>query len=118
MMSPDPREDDLAAEFAKLRDADGGKVPRFEAMWRPRPKRLSPWWIAAPAAAVPVLAAAAAVILWVARPQNEAAPAAGAVAPAALQAMVLDPEPLDFLLDSPSLGATPDFDTNPVATNR
>lgn len=99
-------------EFAKLRDADAQKVPPFEAMWRPRAKRLSPWWIALPATAVPVLAAAAAVLVWIASPHREPSPAAAA--PTTVQAMVLDPEPLDFLLDSPSLGSAPDFDSNPA----
>lgn len=111
-MSPDPGDEPLARELANLREADGAKVPPFEGMWRPRPKRLSPWWLAAPVAAVPVLAAAAAMILWVSSPQKEPRPASAG--PAAV--LVLDPEPLDFLLDSPSLGSSPDFDTNPIAT--
>lgn len=115
-MSPEPADDPLAREFAKLRAADADKVPPFEAMWRPRARRLSPWWLVAPAAAaVPVLAAAAAMILWISRPLQEARPAAAVGAgPVAVQ--VLDPEPLDFLLDSPVLGSSPDFDTNPIAT--
>lgn len=124
MTSPEPGDDRLAREFAKLRSADGDRVPPFEAMWRPRPKRRSPWWIAAPVATVPLLATAAAVILWIAHPRSEPAPAAPP-GPAAAQVTAqvtaevteLDPQPLDFLLDSPSLGETPDFDSNPIGNH-
>jgi len=98
-------------EFAKLRAEDADKVPPFEAMWRPRPKRASRWWLAAPAAGVPVLAAAAVMILWTAAPST---PAVTSAATTPVQAITLDPEPLDFLLDSPSLASAPDFDTNPI----
>jgi len=113
-MSPEPGDESLAHELAKLREADRANVPPFEGMWRARPKRLSPWWIAAPVTAVPVLVAAAVMILWVSRPLQEARPAAASAGPVAAQA--LDPEPLEFLLDSPVLGSAPDFDSNPLAT--
>lgn len=120
MTSPEPGDDRLAREFAKLRSADGDRVPSFEAMWRPRPKRRAPWWIAAPVAAVPLLVAAAAVIVWIAQPESGPSPAAAPVQVAAsfpAQLTRLDPQPLDFLLDSPGLGETPDFDSNPIGTH-
>jgi hypothetical protein len=101
-------------EFAKLRAEDADKVPPFEAMWRPRPKGVSRWWLAAPAAAVPALAVAAVMIFWIAAPHPESAPAVTSAAPTPVQAVTLDPEPLDFLLDDPTLASAPDFDTNPI----
>lgn len=105
-------DDRLKEGFAKLRADDARRAPPFEAMWSARPRRRSPWIVAAPM--VSMAAAAAVILVWCRVAQYEAAPSAAvAVAPAAPPAIADDPAPLDFLLDVPmgaSLAKVPDFD--------
>jgi hypothetical protein len=123
-MSDEPKVDDpaLRARFAELRRDDARRAPDFPSMWRPRARKaVSAWWIAAPAASF--AAAAAAVVLWVAssvtldRAPAERSPVASvsAVAPAPGPdvRVAMAPDPLGFLLDTPSLASVPDFDSDP-----
>jgi len=119
-MSDDPRTNDpeLRARFAELRGDDARRAPAFESMWRPRArarKVVSAWWVAAP---VVSFAAAAAFVVWIASPRaaDRAAPApvahASAVAPTEPDVRVaMEPDPLGFLLEEPSLASLPDFDS-------
>jgi len=114
-MTSELRDDALAERFAELRSADARRAPPFASMWRPSPSRsrVSPWWIAAPA--FTFVAAAAALAIWVGQKQL-AEPAAASAPPAATPQLAIsriEPGPLDFLLDQPSLAAIPDFDSDP-----
>ncbi|HSQ68165.1 MAG TPA: hypothetical protein VLM85_33375 [Polyangiaceae bacterium] len=121
-MTSEPRDETLARPFAELRRADAENAPPFDSMWRPSARgtrRVSPWWVTAPA--VSVVAAAAALALWVGLHRSaEPAPQSASVAaaspsPAGAQAASL---PLDFLLDQPSLATLPDFDSPPRGVGR
>jgi len=130
-MTSEPRDETLARPFAELRRADVENAPPFDSMWRPSARgtrRVSPWWVAAPA--VSVVAAAAALALWVGLHRSAAeAPAPGAAVAAAAPGLTtaqvasgvrgsIEPLPLDFLLDQPSLAAIPDFDSLPRSVGR
>ena len=106
-------DDDLRRGFAKLREADARRAPKFGEMQRPR-RRTSPLAVIVPLGGA--LAAAAAVVLWL-RVQSEAAAptaaspvvvAAPAIVPA--PAMAAPTAPLDFLLVRGSFAGVPDFD--------
>ncbi len=118
-MSMEPPDPKLSAEFAELRRRDAEKAPAFETMWRPRARRVSAWWVAAPAATF--VAAAAAAVLWIgsaAMRRAEPPPAAGAAVVAKPSEpelrVAMDPDPLGFLLEQPSISSVPDFDSVPV----
>ena len=106
---------DLDDAFAELRRADAAKAPPFARMWRPREKRVSIVWIAAPA--VSFVAAAAAVVIWIgvdARKADAPAPAAAiAAVPTPNVRVALEPDPLGFLLEQPSIASMPDLDRDP-----
>jgi len=98
--------------FAELRREDAKKAPPFARMWRPREKRVSIFWVAAPA--VSCAAAAAALVIWVAVDARRAdAPAPVAAVPAPSVRVAMEPDPLAFLLEQPSIASMPDLDRDP-----
>jgi hypothetical protein len=114
--------------FAKLRASDGKNVPPFDRMMSARRPRVSTWWIAAPSMTV-ATAAAAAFVFWISRGDSDRSLSAGVAAPAASAVVAsvvpstrvrvdVPPDPLAFLLDSPSLTSMPDFDSNPILEPR
>lgn len=109
-------DDNLRARFAELKRRDAKSAPPFERMWHAsRPKR-SPRGVVA--VVVPIAAAAAAVVLWFGAGSEPApAPAAVSVSKAApvSEAVVLDPAPLDFLLDMPNRGVRAATASDPLA---
>ena len=112
-MSDEPRDPELEGAFAELRRRDAERAPPFAPMWRPRRKRATVVWLAAPA--VTVAAAAAALVLWIGvRRDAEPAPPPAAAAVAAASApdlrVAMEPDPLGFLLEQP---ATANLDADP-----
>ncbi|HEY1957286.1 MAG TPA: hypothetical protein VGH28_16820 [Polyangiaceae bacterium] len=106
---------DLEKAFAELRRDDASKAPPFAPMWRPRQKRVSLLWIAAPAASF--VAVAAAFAIWIgtnAARKSDAAPPAAAVASGPSVRVAMEPDPLGFLLEQPSIASLPDFDVDPT----
>lgn len=102
--------------FAKLREADAKRAPPFDRMWRARPRRSVLWLIAPKAMAMTAIAAAACVVFWLAR-DRDAKQAVVSVAPP-IARVALPPDPLAFLLESPTLASTPNFDSNPLREPR
>jgi len=111
-MNSSPEDERLAREFAKQREKDARGAPPFAAMWRVRPRLISPWWFTLPA--VSAVAAAATIILVVQTQTKDSEPRAASASRAVVVEQPLDPEPLAFLLDSPTLESAPDFDESSV----
>lgn len=119
-MTPD--EERLRARFAALKKRDARLTPDFEKV-RSAPRRPAPWRVV-----VPVLAAAAMLLLWLGtRTMRDSASAPLASAPATHGSVMggevsghatvaFDPAPLDFLLDMPgTAAAVTTLDSNPLA---
>lgn len=111
-------DDELGRRFAELRKLDAERAPEMEALVRAPRRRVSVLRVIG--AAMPALAAAAALLVWCTRPPSAEAPTA-AVAPMSNAAPALagelaggqassapapaarpEPLPLDFLLDHPA----------------
>lgn len=100
-------DEELKRRFHELRARDAKRAPRFDALASPRPRRLSPLVLLAPA-----LAAAAGFVLWCGVSRNQAAPVAVEAPPPPPPIRMQAPAalPLDFLLETTPIRVQLDSD--------
>ncbi len=114
----EPNDENLKRAFEALARDDARRAPAFENMACARPPRVA--WLRVTAPVATLVAAAAALAVWVTSsgsspptgPRHVPAAVAPTLAPAPL-----DPAPLDFLLDVPgssALATASQFDENPI----
>lgn len=106
-------DDELKRRFGELKARDAGGAPPFEALIAKRPRRKTPLFVVM----APVVAAAAAFLLWcgtslTVRSKVASAPVAAVQAPPSIRVQAAAELPLDFLLEQAPI--TVNLDADPL----